>query len=59
IDPLFAFLTSKSENPDFGGDIKWNFNKFLVDKDGRVIARFEPKIEPMSSEVISAIEKAL
>lgn len=59
IDPLFAFLTSQSDNPDFGGDIKWNFNKFLVDKDGRVIARFEPQVEPTSAEVVGAIEKAL
>ena len=59
IDPLFDFLTSKSENPEFGGSIKWNFNKFLVDKDGKVIGRFEPPVEPTSAEVVSAIEKAL
>ena len=59
IDPLFAFLTSKEENPDFGGTIKWNFNKFLVGKDGKVLARFEPPVEPTSPEVTAAIEKAL
>ena len=59
IDPLFSFLTSTSDNPDFGGEIKWNFNKFLIDKDGRVIARFEPQIEPTSPEVTKAIEAAL
>lgn len=59
IDPLFAFLTSKQDNPDFGGDIKWNFNKFLIDKHGKVIARFEPQVEPTSPEVTKAIEAAL
>ena len=59
IDPLFSFLTSKADNPDFGGEIKWNFNKFLIDKDGNVIARFEPQVEPTSPEVTKAIEAAL
>ena len=59
IDPLFAFLTSAQDNPKFSGDIKWNFNKFLVGKDGKVIGRFEPKVEPLSPEVKGAIEKAL
>jgi glutathione peroxidase len=59
IDPLFEYLTSKGTNPDFAGDIKWNFNKFLVGKDGKVLARFEPQVEPTSPEVKHAIEKAL
>jgi glutathione peroxidase len=59
IDPLFAFLTSAQDNPKFAGDIKWNFNKFLVGKDGTVIARFEPPVEPTSADVKGAIEKAL
>ena len=59
IDPLFDFLTSTSDNPSFGGEIKWNFNKFLIDKDGKVIARFEPQVEPTSPEVTKAIEAAL
>ena len=58
-DPLFAFLTSAQDNPKFSGDIKWNFNKFLVGKDGTVIARFEPQVEPTSADVKGAIEKAL
>jgi len=57
IEPLFDYLTSAKEDPAFAGDIKWNFNKFLIGKDGKVLARFEPKIEPTSPEVISAIEK--
>jgi glutathione peroxidase len=46
-------------NPQFGGEIKWNFNKFLLGKDGKIIARFEPKVKPDSEEVIQTIEKAL
>jgi glutathione peroxidase len=59
IDPLFSFLTSRDTNPEFAGDIKWNFNKFLVSKDGRVVARFEPPVEPTSADVKSAIEREL
>ena len=59
IHPLYKFLTNKETNPEFGGEIKWNFNKFLADKDGRIIARFEPRVNPESDEVIQAIEKAL
>jgi glutathione peroxidase len=59
IHPLYKFLTDKGTNPEFGGDIKWNFNKFLVDRNGKIIARFEPKVTPESDEVIQAIEKAL
>ena len=59
IDPLFEYLTGKDTNPKFSGDIKWNFNKFLVGKNGEVLARFEPQVEPTSPEVKAAIEKAL
>ena len=59
IHPLYKFLTSKETNPEFGGDIKWNFRKFLLDKSGKVIARFEPKVTPESDPMIQAIEKAL
>jgi glutathione peroxidase len=56
IHPLFAYLTKQSK---FTGDIKWNFNKFLVDKNGEVVARFEPQVEPNSPEVRTAIEQQL
>jgi glutathione peroxidase len=59
IDPLFDYLTSPEKNPGFAGDIKWNFNKFLIGKDGRVLARFEPTVEPTSPEVKRAVESAL
>ena len=59
IDPLFDFLTSETTNPKFAGEIKWNFNKFLVNRNGEVIARFEPREKPNTESAISAIEKAL
>ena len=54
IDPLFAWLTKET-----GGDIKWNFGKFLVGKNGEILKRFEPDVEPESADVTQAIEKAL
>ena len=57
--PLYQFLTDKQANPSTGGEIQWNFTKFLVDRDGKVIARFESKVTPESADVTSAIEKAL
>ena len=57
--PLYQFLTDTGANPKTGGEIKWNFTKFLVDRDGKVIARFEPAVKPESPEVAAAIEKAL
>lgn len=57
--PLYQFLTDQKINPATGGEIKWNFTKFLVDRNGKVIARFEPAITPESADVTGAIEKAL
>ncbi len=56
---LYQFLTSKENNPKTGGQVKWNFTKFLVGKEGNILARFEPGVEPDSEELINAIEKAL
>ena len=57
--PLYQFLTDKTLNPTTGGEIKWNFTKFIFDRDGNAIARFEPEVTPDSSQVTAAIEKAL
>ena len=54
--PLFAWLQG---DKTFGGPIPWNFSKFLIGKDGAILARFEPKVEPTSADVVGAIEKAL
>src|SRR5271169_5188309 len=59
ITPLYQFLTDKNSNPQTGGEIGWNFTKFLIGPDGRVLARFDSKVVPDSPEVTSAIEKAL
>ncbi len=59
IDPLFDFLTSRETDPKFAGPIKWNFNKFLINRKGEVIARFDPKKDQWSEPVIAAVEKAL
>src|ERR1700732_1592437 len=57
--PLYQYLTDKSANPKTGGDIQWNFTKFLVGPDGQIVARVEPKVAPDSPEVTGAIEHAL
>ena len=56
INPLYRYLTSRS---GFDGDITWNFNKFLVDRSGKVVARYDSKVEPMSPELVKEIEKLL
>ena len=56
IDPLYQYLTDKSP---FKGPIKWNFTKFLVSPDGRIIGRFEPNVDPASEDVVKQIEAAL
>jgi glutathione peroxidase len=55
---LYRYLT-KDANPAVAGDIKWNFTKFLVDRSGNVVQRFEPAVTPDSKEVVSAVEKLL
>jgi glutathione peroxidase len=57
--PLYVFLTDKLINPKIGGDIKWNFTKFLFDRNGKPVARFEPDVTPDSPQVTAAIESAL
>jgi len=57
--PLYQYLTNVATNPKFAGEIKWNFNKFLVDKQGNIAARFDSKDAPESETVVGAIEKAL
>lgn len=59
MDPLYAWLTDKKKNPATGGDVSWNFNKFLIGRDGKVIARFDSGEKPESPKIASAIEKAL
>ena len=57
--PLYKFLTDKDTNPGFAGDITWNFEKFLVGRDGKVVARFKPGMKPNDPEIVKAIETEL
>lgn len=57
--PLYAFLTSKQTDPKFGGDIEWNFAKFLIGRNGQVIGRFPAGHDPLSPDVIAAVESEL
>jgi glutathione peroxidase len=57
--PLYHYLTSADTNPRSPGEIKWNFTKFLVGRDGNLVARFEPDVTPDSKEMVAAVEKAL
>jgi len=59
IHPLYAFLTGAETDPDFAGDIKWNFNKFLVDREGNIVARYDSDVEPMSETLTADVEKVL
>jgi len=59
ITPLYQFLTDKGQHPKTGGEIGWNFTKFLIGPDGTVVARFDSAVTPDSAQVTSAIEKAL
>ena len=59
IAPLFDYLTNPTTNPKFAGPITWNFEKFLIGRDGKVVARFEPDISPDSPEVVREIEAQL
>ena len=57
--PLYQFLTDKSANPQVGGEIQWNFTKFVIGPDGHPVARFEPDVTPDSQQVAASIEKEL
>ncbi len=59
ICPLYAHLTAEATNPEFAGDIGWNFTKFLVDREGQVIARWPSNVSPTSEQMVQAIEAAL
>lgn len=56
INPLYKYLT---EETPYKGEISWNFNKFLVDPNGEVVARFESKVDPLDTKVTKELEKIL
>ena len=57
--PLYQFLTTPRTNPKFAGEVEWNFEKFLIGRDGEVIGRFKSPVEPLAPEMVRAIEAAL
>ena len=56
--PLFSYLTAQP-NKDFEGDIKWNFEKFLIDREGNLVRRFRSAVKPESEELTNAIKEVL
>ena len=56
---IYRFLTEQKTNPEFYGGIKWNFEKFLIGKEGKILARFDPEITPDDPAIINTIEDAL
>ena len=56
--PLYATLTTETAD-GIAGEVQWNFTKFLVDPEGRVVERFEPKVKPMDETITSAVERVL
>jgi glutathione peroxidase len=57
--PLYTILSQFPDDAGKAGNVGWNFEKFLVDKDGHVVRRFRSKVEPQSAEVVNAIESLL
>ena len=59
IHPLYTYLTQEVENETLRGDIRWNFDKFLVNRDGEVIARFAPRAKPNNPKLVAQLEAVL
>jgi glutathione peroxidase len=57
--PLYKYLTDEAQNPKAGGEIQWNFTKFLIGRDGKILARFAPDVTPEDPGLVTAIENAL
>lgn len=57
--PLYQYLTGKATDPEFAGEISWNFNKFLAGRDGKIIGRFGSRTAPEDAELVKAVEGAL
>nr|WP_235982480.1 glutathione peroxidase [Gelidibacter maritimus] len=57
IAPVFAWLTSKSQNGVMDVDVKWNFTKFILDENGQLITSFESNVKPQSDEILDALTR--
>lgn len=59
IHPLYKYLTAQDTKPKPAGDVKWNFEKFLIGRDGQVAARFDPSVKPEDPKLVAAVEEEL
>ena len=59
IAPLFKYLTTQESNPINKGDIAWNFEKFLISREGKLVHRFGNKVKPDDASIVTAVEKEL
>jgi len=59
IHPLYEYLTEQQPTEELRGEIEWNFTKFLIGRDGQILARFEPPIKPEDADLVAAVESAL
>ena len=59
IAPLYEYLTSKDTDPDFAGPIGWNFEKFLISREGKVVGRFKTPVEPSDDKLVGAVKAEL
>ena len=57
--PLYGYLTDSKTNPEHGGSVKWNFAKFLINREGEIANRFGSRVEPKSKSLTAAIEELL
>ncbi len=57
--PLYRFLTSKETNPRLAGPVRWNFEKFLIGRDGTIVARFASDVEPDADDLVRALQTEL
>ena len=57
--PLYQYLTDERQNPKTGGEVRWNFTKFLIGRDGTILARFEPAVTPEDPSLVTAVVNAL
>lgn len=57
--PLYDLLTQTADADGEAGDVKWNFEKFVVDRSGAVVARLRPQVTPESPELVATVERAL
>jgi len=56
---LYRFLTGKTADHEFKGEVRWNFQKYVIDRHGKIIAKFDPPTSPEDEKFIAVIEKAL